>query len=102
MHINRLLFYFFLLILLSFCSLLFLNKMFPSVMIYPATCELCGQWMPGHSKDCPRSGVHPSQWSLHNTDETTLSTETFMQEEFELLDSDNTNGQQRHDFKTMI
>lgn len=23
--------------------------MFPSIMICPATCELCGQWMPGHS-----------------------------------------------------
>ncbi|KAI7907286.1 uncharacterized protein BX663DRAFT_495420 [Cokeromyces recurvatus] len=32
----------------------------------PATCELCGQWMPGHSSDCPRSGVHPSQWSSLN------------------------------------
>lgn len=23
--------------------------MSPSIMICPATCELCGQWMPGHS-----------------------------------------------------
>ncbi|KAL7315450.1 hypothetical protein PS15m_004670 [Mucor circinelloides] len=30
----------------------------------PATCELCGQWMPGHSSSCPRSGVHPSQWTM--------------------------------------
>jgi hypothetical protein len=23
--------------------------MSPSIMVCPATCELCGQWMPGHS-----------------------------------------------------
>ncbi|KAL9559153.1 hypothetical protein MBANPS3_000557 [Mucor bainieri] len=28
----------------------------------PATCELCGNWLPGHSTSCPRNGVHPSQW----------------------------------------
>ncbi|KAI9473835.1 MAG: hypothetical protein EXX96DRAFT_579583 [Benjaminiella poitrasii] len=28
----------------------------------PATCELCGNWLPGHSSACPRNGVHPSQW----------------------------------------
>ncbi|KAF1804966.1 hypothetical protein FB192DRAFT_1276504 [Mucor lusitanicus] len=28
----------------------------------PATCELCGNWLPGHSASCPRNGVHPSQW----------------------------------------
>ncbi|KAG2190072.1 hypothetical protein INT46_002362 [Mucor plumbeus] len=28
----------------------------------PATCELCGNWLPGHSSSCPRSGVPPSQW----------------------------------------
>ncbi|KAI9469899.1 MAG: hypothetical protein EXX96DRAFT_587892 [Benjaminiella poitrasii] len=38
--------------------------MLPSFNNLPATCELCGQWMPGHSSDCPRSGVHPSQWSF--------------------------------------
>ncbi|OBZ80899.1 hypothetical protein A0J61_11052 [Choanephora cucurbitarum] len=30
----------------------------------PATCELCSYWIPNHSSDCPRSGVHPSQWSM--------------------------------------
>ncbi|KAI8878593.1 hypothetical protein K501DRAFT_195518 [Backusella circina FSU 941] len=30
----------------------------------PATCELCGQWLPSHSSSCPRNGVHPSQWNL--------------------------------------
>ncbi|KAI8372192.1 hypothetical protein BD560DRAFT_395434 [Blakeslea trispora] len=34
----------------------------------PATCELCSHWIPNHSSDCPRSGVHPSQWSI-NTNE---------------------------------
>ncbi|OZJ02097.1 hypothetical protein BZG36_04569 [Bifiguratus adelaidae] len=28
----------------------------------PATCEVCGQWMPSHAPRCPRRGVHPSQW----------------------------------------
>ncbi|KAI8096212.1 uncharacterized protein BX664DRAFT_369927 [Halteromyces radiatus] len=28
----------------------------------PATCELCGHWMPHHESNCPRNGVHPSQW----------------------------------------
>ncbi|KAI8643720.1 hypothetical protein BD408DRAFT_385095 [Parasitella parasitica] len=28
----------------------------------PATCELCGDWLPRHSAECPREGVHPSQW----------------------------------------
>lgn len=61
--------------------------------------------MPGHSKDCPRSGVHPSQWSLFYTDmDETISTttETFIMEEFDLLDDgDSTSEQQqqlRHDF----
>ncbi|KAI8878264.1 hypothetical protein K501DRAFT_228743 [Backusella circina FSU 941] len=39
--------------------------MIPLVTL-PATCELCGQWMPKHSGSCPRNGVHPSQWSLDN------------------------------------
>ncbi|RUS22123.1 hypothetical protein BC937DRAFT_90284 [Endogone sp. FLAS-F59071] len=30
----------------------------------PATCELCGEWMPKHSNGCPRNGVHPSEWTL--------------------------------------
>ncbi|CAO3619365.1 unnamed protein product [Mucor fragilis] len=30
----------------------------------PATCELCGNWLPGHSASCPRNGVHPSQWKI--------------------------------------
>ncbi|RUO97189.1 hypothetical protein BC936DRAFT_140840 [Jimgerdemannia flammicorona] len=30
----------------------------------PATCELCNEWMPKHKNDCPRFGVHPSQWHL--------------------------------------
>ncbi|KAI7886874.1 uncharacterized protein EV154DRAFT_521042 [Mucor mucedo] len=37
---------------------------FDTMVMCPATCELCGQWMPRHSENCPRSGVHPSQWSL--------------------------------------
>ncbi|KAI9283334.1 hypothetical protein BY458DRAFT_496230 [Sporodiniella umbellata] len=32
--------------------------------ICPATCELCGKWIPAHSSNCPRNGVHPSQWTL--------------------------------------
>ncbi|KAG2213229.1 hypothetical protein INT46_001590 [Mucor plumbeus] len=42
--------------------------MFSVPLNCPATCELCGQWMPGHSSSCPRSGVHPSQWSMNNVD----------------------------------
>ncbi|KAG1147972.1 hypothetical protein G6F37_005408 [Rhizopus arrhizus] len=34
------------------------------VTVFPATCELCGNWIPAHSSSCPRNGVHPSQWSL--------------------------------------
>ncbi|RUS16512.1 hypothetical protein BC937DRAFT_91128 [Endogone sp. FLAS-F59071] len=30
----------------------------------PATCELCGQWLPKHTNSCPRAGIHPSQWDL--------------------------------------
>ncbi|KAH8554099.1 hypothetical protein BGW37DRAFT_517845 [Umbelopsis sp. PMI_123] len=30
----------------------------------PATCELCAQWLPNHASNCPRKGVHPSQWKL--------------------------------------
>ncbi|KAI7901675.1 uncharacterized protein BX663DRAFT_513649 [Cokeromyces recurvatus] len=37
--------------------------MIPSI-ICPATCELCGNWLPKHNSSCPRNGVHPSQWSL--------------------------------------
>ncbi|KAI8388769.1 uncharacterized protein BYT42DRAFT_490931 [Radiomyces spectabilis] len=33
-------------------------------VVCPATCELCGHWMPQHSGNCPRNGVHPSQWSM--------------------------------------
>ncbi|KAL0079351.1 hypothetical protein J3Q64DRAFT_1682608 [Phycomyces blakesleeanus] len=36
---------------------------FPTI-VCPATCELCGHWMPQHSDECPRNGVHPSQWTL--------------------------------------
>ncbi|SAL99818.1 hypothetical protein [Absidia glauca] len=38
--------------------------MFPPCRILPATCELCGNWLPDHQASCPRNGVHPSQWSL--------------------------------------
>ncbi|KAI9316854.1 hypothetical protein BX666DRAFT_1858349, partial [Dichotomocladium elegans] len=31
--------------------------------IMPATCELCGAWLPQHQATCPRNGVHPSQWT---------------------------------------
>ncbi|CAO3612325.1 unnamed protein product [Cunninghamella blakesleeana] len=34
--------------------------------ICPATCELCGQWMPSHAGNCPRKGVHPSKWATNN------------------------------------
>ncbi|KAI8068717.1 hypothetical protein BC940DRAFT_237606 [Gongronella butleri] len=37
----------------------------PSFTSVPATCELCGQWLPNHKTSCPRNGVHPSQWTLH-------------------------------------
>ncbi|KAI9009391.1 hypothetical protein CLU79DRAFT_839915 [Phycomyces nitens] len=36
---------------------------FPTI-VCPATCELCGHWMPQHSNECPRNGVHPSQWTF--------------------------------------
>ncbi|CEG73738.1 hypothetical protein RMATCC62417_09061 [Rhizopus microsporus] len=32
--------------------------------VCPATCELCGNWLPNHQSSCPRNGVHPSQWSI--------------------------------------
>ncbi|KAI8388260.1 uncharacterized protein BYT42DRAFT_559494 [Radiomyces spectabilis] len=31
--------------------------------VLPATCELCGNWLPQHQSSCPRNGVHPSQWT---------------------------------------
>ncbi|KAI9265486.1 hypothetical protein EDC94DRAFT_58214 [Helicostylum pulchrum] len=33
-------------------------------IVCPATCELCGDWLPEHKTSCPRDGVHPSQWSM--------------------------------------
>ncbi|CAO3664535.1 unnamed protein product [Rhizopus stolonifer] len=36
------------------------------IIFLPATCELCGNWLPTHSSSCPRNGVHPSQWCLEN------------------------------------
>ncbi|KAI8092182.1 uncharacterized protein B0P05DRAFT_484153 [Gilbertella persicaria] len=33
-------------------------------IVCPATCELCGHWLPEHQTSCPRNGVHPSQWNL--------------------------------------
>ncbi|KAI8335806.1 hypothetical protein BC941DRAFT_354954 [Chlamydoabsidia padenii] len=38
------------------------------VLFFPATCELCGHWIPQHAGNCPRNGVHPSQWSSSPTD----------------------------------
>ncbi|KAL0076116.1 hypothetical protein J3Q64DRAFT_1754065 [Phycomyces blakesleeanus] len=38
--------------------------MYPFIQL-PATCELCGNWIPQHLSDCPRNGVHPSQWTLY-------------------------------------
>ncbi|KAI8096557.1 uncharacterized protein BX664DRAFT_346612 [Halteromyces radiatus] len=38
--------------------------MFPPCHILPATCELCGNWLPDHQASCPRNGVHPSQWTM--------------------------------------
>ncbi|KAL0092388.1 hypothetical protein J3Q64DRAFT_1694906 [Phycomyces blakesleeanus] len=39
----------------------------------PATCEMCGNWLPEHSSECPRNGVHPSQWALSCPDDFLLS-----------------------------
>ncbi|KAI8640713.1 hypothetical protein BD408DRAFT_347525 [Parasitella parasitica] len=36
----------------------------PAITTCPATCELCGNWLPQHQPSCPRNGVHPSQWQL--------------------------------------
>ncbi|KAF1803405.1 hypothetical protein V8B55DRAFT_1435987 [Mucor lusitanicus] len=36
----------------------------PTIKTCPATCELCGNWLPQHQTSCPRNGVHPSQWQL--------------------------------------
>ncbi|KAI8072218.1 uncharacterized protein B0P05DRAFT_494404, partial [Gilbertella persicaria] len=44
----------------------------------PASCELCGCWLPSHSSACPRNGVHPSQWKFDISNEE--------QEEVSLLD----------------
>ncbi|CEP17649.1 hypothetical protein [Parasitella parasitica] len=44
--------------------------MFSAPLICPATCELCGYWMPKHQDDCPRNGIHPSQWTMDNADPT--------------------------------
>ncbi|CAO3598302.1 unnamed protein product [Absidia cylindrospora] len=41
--------------------------MFPPCRILPATCELCGNWLPDHQASCPRNGVHPSQWNFDKT-----------------------------------
>ncbi|KAL9557875.1 hypothetical protein MBANPS3_001184 [Mucor bainieri] len=38
--------------------------MHPTITTCPATCELCGNWLPQHQTSCPRNGVHPSQWQL--------------------------------------
>ncbi|CAO3633279.1 unnamed protein product [Cunninghamella blakesleeana] len=46
--------------------------MLPPCRIVPATCELCGNWLPDHTNACPRNGVHPSQWTIsddHQEDE---------------------------------
>ncbi|KAG1051887.1 hypothetical protein G6F43_005936 [Rhizopus delemar] len=39
------------------------------ITLLPATCELCGNWLPTHSSSCPRNGIHPSQWSLETNPE---------------------------------
>ncbi|CAO3699537.1 unnamed protein product [Rhizopus stolonifer] len=41
----------------------------PFITVCPATCELCGNWIPAHSSSCPRNGVHPSQWGLEKDEE---------------------------------
>ncbi|KAI8997261.1 hypothetical protein BDB01DRAFT_713204 [Pilobolus umbonatus] len=46
--------------------------MFSLQITCPATCELCGHWMPQHSGDCPRYGVHPSQWTMIDIDPITI------------------------------
>ncbi|KAM3580919.1 hypothetical protein VKS41_006978 [Umbelopsis sp. WA50703] len=38
-----------------------LNDIFPFTT-FPATCELCQQWLPNHAANCPRKGKPPSQW----------------------------------------
>ncbi|KAI7857724.1 hypothetical protein BDC45DRAFT_435119 [Circinella umbellata] len=47
----------------------------PPFTLLPATCELCGQWLPEHIETCPRNGVHPSQWTMtmHIVDDVTNS-----------------------------
>ncbi|KAI8384694.1 uncharacterized protein BYT42DRAFT_493096 [Radiomyces spectabilis] len=65
-------------------------------VVLPATCELCGQWMPSHAAACPRNGKHPSQWSLWlpSTLETSVSSENplnddlYPMDDIELLPSD--------------
>ncbi|KAG2194652.1 uncharacterized protein EV154DRAFT_465880 [Mucor mucedo] len=39
------------------------------LIVCPATCELCGNWLPEHKDSCPRDGVHPSQWSFASIDD---------------------------------
>ncbi|KAI8146981.1 hypothetical protein BJV82DRAFT_597305 [Fennellomyces sp. T-0311] len=48
---------------LSFFSFFFSLTMQPPFALLPATCELCGDWLPDHQSNCPRKGVHPSQWT---------------------------------------
>ncbi|KAI8973432.1 hypothetical protein BDF20DRAFT_914875 [Mycotypha africana] len=55
----------------------------PIILQTPATCELCGQWMPAHSSSCPRSGKHPSQWTLDNDATSVATFDTFMLHEIE-------------------
>ncbi|RUO96231.1 hypothetical protein BC936DRAFT_142375, partial [Jimgerdemannia flammicorona] len=43
---------------------LFNDPSFVKPVTCPATCELCGVWLPKHTNACPRNGVHPSQWAL--------------------------------------
>ncbi|ORZ22153.1 hypothetical protein BCR42DRAFT_405605 [Absidia repens] len=72
--------------------------MFPPCRILPATCELCGNWLPDHQASCPRNGVHPSQWSMDVTvlDRTEPSLDQQQQQDQDELDLD------RHSDETIL
>ncbi|KAI8582578.1 hypothetical protein K450DRAFT_278256 [Umbelopsis ramanniana AG] len=42
---------------------------FTPFIALPATCELCQQWLPNHTANCPRKGKPPSQWSRGDNDD---------------------------------
>ncbi|KAI8981467.1 hypothetical protein BDB01DRAFT_794185 [Pilobolus umbonatus] len=52
----------------------------------PATCELCGNWIPEHLDTCPRNGVHPSQWKYDDihTEDDEIENEHYMHQMIDL------------------